>query len=90
MFNQDFRSLNATGSFDVYLLNTTTGNILTSQGNGANANGNGNATATVVVDKFSQRAILDANNTADFPARSLVIDLGVTASELQNSIANPA
>ena len=47
------------------------------------------ANATVVVDKFSDRAILNANNTADFQAKSLVIDLGVTASELYDSIANP-
>ena len=46
------------------------------------------ANATVVVDKFSDRAILNANNTADFQAKSLVIDLGVTASELYDSIAN--
>ena len=45
------------------------------------------ANATVAVDKFSERAILNANNTVVFQAKSLVIDLGVTASELYDSIA---
>ena len=49
-----------------------------------------NHTATVVVDKFSQRAILNANNTADFRAQSLVIDLNVKAGELKNSITDTA
>ncbi len=48
-----------------------------------------NASAAIAVDKFSHRAILTPNNTgADFVAKSLVIDLGVSAGELQASIGN--
>ena len=47
-------------------------------------------TATVIIDKFSDRAIINHNSTlsAGFDARSLIIDLGVTAADLQDSI-NP-
>jgi hypothetical protein len=44
------------------------------------------ANATVSVNKFSDRAIITPNAT--ITARSLVIDLGVTAADLQDSIGD--
>jgi len=49
--------------------------------------GNPNATATVTVDLFSDRAII-ANTTATGEINALIIDLGVTFSELTSTITD--
>ncbi|MEX0862857.1 hypothetical protein [Nitrosopumilus sp.] len=49
--------------------------------------GEGNVTATVNVDRFSQRAIIDPNESVN--ATSLTIDLGTDAAELFSSIKDP-
>jgi hypothetical protein len=66
--------------------------LVADKGNFVYANNANNPTgvgAAVTVQRFSERALLDVNNTAAFSTTTLIVDLETTSSELFKSIRDP-